>query len=77
MSNLYLIWQEENDNYDTFDTAIVCADSEDEARNTLPSQFSKWGEDWCSSPEQVTVELIGTAAIDIDKGVVLASHMPG
>lgn len=77
MSNLYLIWQEEKDDYDTFDSAIVCADDEDEARNTLPSQYSSWGDDWCSSPELVTVELIGTAATDIDKGVVLASFTPG
>ena len=42
MLNLYLISQDVNNNYDTFDSAVVAAASEYAARLTYPS---KWRED--------------------------------
>lgn len=78
MSNLYLIYQTEIDDYGTFDSAIVCADDRDEARNTLPAPYVHWGDScWCSSPDKVRVELIGVAARDLEKGCVLSSFNPG
>ena len=43
--NLYLIWQEENMGYDTYDSAIVCAKNGDEAVKIHPSGYQKnWEE---------------------------------
>lgn len=39
--NLYLIWQDENNDYDTYDSAIVCAKSGDEAVKIHPSGYQK------------------------------------
>ena len=69
--NLYLIWQDENNDYDTYDSAIVCAKNGDEAVKIHPSGYQKnWEEfnEWASTPEKP----------DIDEGiVVLASFNAG
>ena len=75
---LYKISQTVNNGYDTYDSAIVCAKSEDVARHTHPG--AGWGElstTWCKSPDQVTVELIGTAAPGTRQGVMLSSFNAG
>ena len=87
--NLYKISQGVNKGYDTYDSAIVAADSENEAK-----QFHPYGETfekrivdnegdgywiyrgWCK-PEHVSAALIGKAADDIETGVVLASFNAG
>ena len=76
---LFLISQTENDDYDTYDSAVVCAQDEDEARNIQPGchQFGDKWSDWCSSPEKVTVKCVGEAADGIDRGVVCASFNAG
>lgn len=38
--NLYLISQDQNSDYDTYDSAVVAANNEDEARYTHPSPAS-------------------------------------
>jgi hypothetical protein len=82
--NLYLISQTENDDYDSFDSAVVCAENEDVARQTNPavwdSPICNWSArhwHWCSAPELVTVRLIGVAAPDVPAGVVCASFNAG
>ena len=83
--NLYLISQDSNNNYDTFDSAIVCAKDEEEARNIQPQDIWEireviWGEDyssWCKTPDLVKVQYIGVAANEIEYGVVLASFNAG
>lgn len=42
--NLYLISQEENQSYDTYDSAVVAAESESEARTIDPanSDYYEW-----------------------------------
>lgn len=85
---LYLISQEENNDYDTYDKAIVVAESEDEARRFHPSRYYQWdGEkwmgkhsaesygSWASSPEKVQVKYIGETGLE--QGVVLASYNAG
>jgi hypothetical protein len=37
--NLYLISQDENDDYDTFDSAVVAAKNEEDARTINPCEF--------------------------------------
>lgn len=82
--NLYLISQDSNSDYDTFDSAVVCAESEDDARNMDPGGMKaepvEWGStynQWCLTPDLVTVKLIGTAAPGMERGVVCASFNAG
>lgn len=78
---LFRISQTQNDDYDTFDSAIVCAESEDDARTIHPGlgKFECYQDSltWCDSPEHVTVEYIGEAREDMERGVVLASFNYG
>jgi hypothetical protein len=81
---LFLISQRENRDYDTYDSAVVCAESEEAARQMHPNGQGAvmWGEtwafsDWCSSPDKVTVKLIGEASPDLAAGVVCASFNAG
>jgi hypothetical protein len=79
---LFLISQNENRGYDTYDSAVVCAENADAARQMNPSERGavRWGDSfstWCSSPEKVTVQLIGEASPDITIGVICASFNAG
>lgn len=87
---LWKISQEVNTDYDTFDSAIVAAETEEAARNTHPSEYvpENWptgpfdtlGYDTLSSwaiPAKVKVKYIGEAAPDIPAGVVLSSFNAG
>lgn len=76
MANLYLISQDENTDYDTFDEAVVCADSEHEARNIHPYGLNnpKWDTDaWCETPEDVKVKYLGIADPSIKVGSVVSA----
>ncbi len=81
--NLYKISQTQNNDYDTYDSAIVCAESADQARLIGPcgqvwtENRKRWDWCWCKHPDQVTVELIGVADPSIAPGVVLASFNAG
>ena len=77
---LYKISQTENNNYETYDSAIVCAENKEEAKNTLPGTLAKFGEAygaWTSCPEMVDVQYIGIADKDIEKGVIVSSFNAG
>ena len=82
---LYLISQDKNNDYDTFDSAIVAAESEEQARRTHP--ILSWGKNfddgeypsassWVES-QYVKVEYIGEAKEGQAAGVVLASFNAG
>lgn len=78
--NLYLISQNEDNDYDTYDSAVVAAPSEDAARNTHPNgRDEPWEkyDGWCSCPELVNVELIGTALEGTKAGVICSSFNAG
>ncbi len=83
--NLYLISQTHNQGYDSFDSAVVCAESKKSARLTHPSTYSRYdnwdGETnlfgaWCDA-RFVTVQLLGKAEPGITKGVVCSSFNAG
>lgn len=83
---LWLISQTENDDYDTFDSAVVAADSEDDAKATHPrfyeddpdyDWFGTGSHGWVNSPDKVTAELIGEAIEGTVRGVILASFNAG
>lgn len=79
MSKLYLIWQDVKTGWDTYDSAVVCADNEEEARNTtVGSSYSEGSMcyEW-AQPKDVKVKYIGEAAQNIEKGVVLDSFNAG
>ncbi len=83
--NLYLISQTKNNDYDTFDSAVVAAETEKEARVMRPSDggditTAKDKYDnycWVNDPNEVLVALIGTAVAGRAKGVVLSSFNAG
>ena len=70
--NLYLISQNFNSGYDTHDSAVVAAKTEELARLTEVG----YGGTWCS-PEHVQVQLIGKAVKGTKPGVILASFNAG
>ena len=80
--NLYLIERDDNASYDEYISAIVCADSEEEAVKIHPGGdfFDtgwRWLEEWVETPKYVKCRKIGVADESIEKGVVLASFNAG
>jgi hypothetical protein len=83
--NLYKISQpEENVSYDTFDSAIVAAESEAEAATIHPNGYGSVPYEreyvsgcWVNDPNQVSVEFIGVAKEGTVAGVILSSYNAG
>ncbi len=70
---LWFIWQTANDGYDTYDSAVVAAETEDEARGTNPgASLSVW-----TTPNNVSVKVIGEAVEGTLPGVICASFNAG
>ena len=83
--NLYLISQEQNNDWDTYDSAVVAAPDEETARNMHPGTGEPvaWGKghrwsynSWCRSVDDVEVFLLATM-VGRKQGVVLASFNAG
>ena len=69
--------------YDTYDSCVVAAETEQEAIMIIPNDTSysdsstQWrNSSWCKQPEDVIVEYLGTTDRDIS-GVVIASFNAG
>ncbi|AUR91750.1 hypothetical protein NVP1164O_14 [Vibrio phage 1.164.O._10N.261.51.A7] len=79
--NLYLISQDENTDYDTYDSAIVAAENDKEAVMIHPDgDGAEWGgrySAWASNPINVTATEIGKADKSVEKGIVLTSFNAG
>ena len=76
--NIYLLSQYENRGYDTYDSCVVYAESEDAARLILPSEYVRFGGgDWASCPENLTVKYLGATGNVADPGVILTSFNSG
>lgn len=85
--NIYRISQDVNNEYETFDSAIVVAPDEEYARNMYPGcgrpvNWENAGREvsrsWAERPEDVKVEYIGIADVTFDTPSVLcASFNPG
>jgi len=77
--NIYLIYQDENTGLNTYDSAVVIAESEEEARKIDPGEgIQPWAFDspeWVS-PENVKVKFLGVAAEGLPV-VVCASYNAG
>jgi hypothetical protein len=80
--NLYRISQpKENVSYDTYDSAIVAAESEVEAATMHPNGYESVpykreyvSMEWVNDPNQVSVEFIGVAKEGTVAGVILSSY---
>jgi hypothetical protein len=85
VSKLWLLTQNVNTGYDTYDSAIVCADDEESAKQITPDH--KWYGDkeggyrytaWAYKPEEVKAQYIGEADPAVEVGeVVLSSFNAG
>ena len=80
---LYLISQDQNNEYETFDSAVVAAPDEETARNMDPANgnpVKEWDDrysSWCNGQDKVIVRYLGEAVDGVEKGVVCASFNAG
>jgi len=78
--NIYLLQQNENRGYDTYDSIIVYAENEDNAKLIRPEEYTNWEDPysaWASSPNKVHVTYIGSTDEDVEEEVILASFNAG
>ena len=79
---IYLLNQDVNTDYDTYDSIVVIAADEDSARLILP-YGEKWEtpppkyNDWADFPHQVDVTYLGEAEENSEPGIILASFNAG
>jgi hypothetical protein len=91
MMKLWLISQDANSGYETYDSAVVAAPDADTARLIHPGGGERWhpdrgwvynmghdGHGWgWTTPDRVAVRLVGEALPEIAEGVVCASFNAG
>jgi hypothetical protein len=79
MSKIWFISQTANRGYETFDGAVVIADTEQDARNISPEgHWDNRYSSWAPTPDHVSAMYIGEAAPDQKVGsVVLSSFNAG
>lgn len=77
--NIYKIYQSQVGGWDTYDAAIVFAESEEQAKAIHPSDLdNNWDSStWVDRPGLVKATLIGVANPGVNAGVVLASFNAG
>lgn len=69
--NIYLITQNENDGWDTYNAAVVVARNEEKAKDICPAETG-WGTTmWATCPHKVKATLIGIANKDQQNGKVI------
>lgn len=75
---LYKIWQTVNIDYDTYDSAVVAAETPEDAQRIHPhGDIPSSGDDsWCAY-DDVNVEYIGEAKPGTNRGVIVASFNAG
>ena len=77
---LYLLSQTDNGEYDTYDSCLVCAENEADARTIAPDgkifKEGKWG-NWALKASAINCEEIGTANDKQKRGVIIASYNAG
>ena len=66
--HIYLLSQNANHKYDTYNSCVVVSASEDMARRIVPDTLDAW-----VAPDQVIVELVGIASDDQLEGSVICS----
>jgi hypothetical protein len=80
---IYLLQQNYNADYETYDSVVVCAHDEEDAKNIHPDgrEFVEnepyYLRCWAITKEQIKCYEIGTANPDQERGVILASYNAG
>jgi hypothetical protein len=79
---LWLISQNQTTGYDTYDSAVVVAESETEAKSIHPSGYAdEWSDRhplWATSPNNVTARYLGENSSTFKNGdVICASFNAG
>ena len=83
--NIYLLEQDIIDGYDTYDSIVVCAKSEEDAREIYPDN-ERWEDnandswlEWVrfSDIDKIKVTLLGKADKRIKRGCILSSYNAG
>lgn len=77
---LYLLSQSVNTGYETYDSMVVAAPNEATAQRMAPywpEDFKRAKLSWAERPEEVTVELIGTAKPGTEQSVICSSFNAG
>jgi hypothetical protein len=76
--NLYLLSQNYNPGYDTYDSCIVAAETKEDATTIHPDKdHGNWVDGAWVSIDKVKCVLIGTAIHGTKRGVILASFNAG
>ncbi len=77
--NLYLVNQDDNNDYDTYDSAVICAENDVEARDVSIEKLhnGSYYSCWTNNLNKVYVKYLGVASSQIEKGIVLASFNAG
>ena len=76
---LFKITQDEENGYDSYDSAVVVAKDEESAKKIHPSMRNgAWEEkyryyDWASAPENVKAKYIGEAISELKEGDIVVS----
>ena len=76
--NLYLLTRNDDWCYESFDALVVAAESEADAITIRPKSrdttapCSGW-----TTPQNIAATLIGVAALDVERGVILESYNAG
>lgn len=78
---LYLLTQNDNNGYDTYDSLIVCAENEKDAKTINPQgevfiEDDNWP-DWAIKAASIQCREIGIANEDEGRGVIIASFNAG
>jgi len=73
--SLFLISQTKNNDYDTYDSAVVCVKSAEDAKNFPVGDIGQFGS-W-TVPEFVSVKYLGEAAPGVEPGIICASFNAG
>jgi hypothetical protein len=79
MNKSYLLKQDYNSGYDTYDSCVVVAESSEEAIQISPC-ISRWrtNNNWAPSPKHVEVKYLGLADNSLKSGeIVCASFNAG
>lgn len=74
--NLYLVSQNYNSGYDTYDSMIIAAKNEKEAK-TISIEVTDNPTCWVDNLDQLEVEKIGKANPETESGLILASFNAG
>jgi hypothetical protein len=78
---LYLLTQNDNNDYDTYDSVLVCAKDEADARTIPPNgdvfeENQQWS-GWAIKASSIDCEEIGKANNKQERGVIISSYNAG